>query len=29
VVVENVTIGDFIKIKITEATSTYLKGEKI
>jgi MiaB-like tRNA modifying enzyme len=29
VVVNDASIGTFIKVKITEATSTYLKGEKI
>ncbi|MDR2831282.1 MAG: tRNA (N(6)-L-threonylcarbamoyladenosine(37)-C(2))-methylthiotransferase [Methanobrevibacter sp.] len=29
VIVNNANLGDFIEVKITETTSTYLKGEKI
>ncbi|MDR2623606.1 MAG: tRNA (N(6)-L-threonylcarbamoyladenosine(37)-C(2))-methylthiotransferase [Methanobrevibacter sp.] len=29
VVVENVNLGDFVKVRITKTTGTYLKGEKI
>ncbi|MDR3290774.1 MAG: TRAM domain-containing protein [Methanobrevibacter sp.] len=29
VVVDNANPGEFIKVKINEATSTYLKGERI